>query len=122
MRPNWSRTLPRPLKIPGVMDLKTLADVRTLLGHLPKETRAKSTWRHVEAELKKAGADTAQVSIALQMVHHRAFNGLGCSYRWACRPWAYRRSIGLLFCPARFLLYARWPPCCFQLARQSATR
>jgi len=68
--PNWSRPLPRPLKIPDIMDLVTLADVRTLLGHLPKETRAKSTWQHVEAELKKAaaGGDTAQVSIALQMV------------------------------------------------------
>jgi hypothetical protein len=62
--------LPRPLKIPGVMDLKTLADVRKLLGHLPKETRAKSTWRHVEAELKNAAAgdDPRDVSVALQMV------------------------------------------------------
>jgi len=69
-RPNWSRPLPRPLKIPGVMDLVTLADVRTLIGHLPKETRAKSTWQHVEAELKKAaaGGDVAQVYVALQMV------------------------------------------------------
>jgi hypothetical protein len=69
-RPNWSRPLPRALTIPTVMDLKTLADVRTLLGHLPKETRARDTWRHVEAELKKAaaGADTTQVSIALQIV------------------------------------------------------
>ena len=52
------------------MDLFTLADVRTLLGHLPKETRARDTWRHVEAELEKAsaGGDTTQVSIALRMV------------------------------------------------------
>jgi hypothetical protein len=44
--------------------------VRALIGHLPKETRAKSTWQHVEAELDKAavGGDTAQISIALQMV------------------------------------------------------
>jgi hypothetical protein len=44
-RPNWSRILPRPLTIPTVMDLITLADVRALLGHLPKERRAKSTWQ-----------------------------------------------------------------------------
>ena len=69
-RPDWSRPLPRAIKIPGVMDLKTLADVRTLLGHLPKETRAKDTWQHVETDLKKAaaGGDMAQMWVALQMV------------------------------------------------------
>jgi hypothetical protein len=62
--------LPRLLTIPTVMDLVTLADVRALLGHLPKATRAKSTWQHVAAELDKAaaGADPADVSVALQMV------------------------------------------------------
>ena len=55
---------------PDVIDFITLADVRTLLDHLPKETRARDTWQHVEAKLNKAaaGGDTAQVSIALQMV------------------------------------------------------
>ena len=32
-RPDYSRLLPRPLVISGVMTLKTLADVRELLGH-----------------------------------------------------------------------------------------
>jgi hypothetical protein len=52
------------------MDLTTLADVRKLLGHLPKQTREKSTWQHVAAELTKAaaGADPADVSVALRMV------------------------------------------------------
>jgi hypothetical protein len=52
------------------MVLVTLADVRVLIGHLPKETRAKSTWQHVEAALKQTatGGDTAQVWVALQMV------------------------------------------------------
>jgi hypothetical protein len=52
------------------MDLTTLADVRALLGHLPKATREKSTWQHVAAELDKAaaGADVADVSVALQLV------------------------------------------------------
>jgi hypothetical protein len=37
---------------------------------LPKETRAKSTWQHVEAELKKAaaGGDATELWAALQMV------------------------------------------------------
>ncbi|MGB6936364.1 MAG: hypothetical protein WBE14_06610 [Xanthobacteraceae bacterium] len=68
-RPNWSRPLPRALTIPTIMDLVTLADVRELLGHLPKETRAKSTWQHVKSELDKAagGADPVSLSVALQM-------------------------------------------------------
>jgi hypothetical protein len=44
-RPNWSRPLPRAMKIPGVMDLVTLDDVRKLIGHLPKETHTPSQWR-----------------------------------------------------------------------------
>ena len=69
-RPNWSRSLPRPLTIPTIVDLVTLADVGALLGHLPKETRAKSTWQHVKAELNKtaAGADPRDVSAALRLV------------------------------------------------------
>jgi hypothetical protein len=38
---------PRPLTIPTVMDLTTLADVRALIGHLPKEMHAKSTWQYI---------------------------------------------------------------------------
>ena len=65
-----SRALPRPLTIPHVMDLATLADVRTLMGHLPKEARAKSTWQHVEAALKQAATsgDTTELWAALQMI------------------------------------------------------
>jgi hypothetical protein len=52
------------------MDLVTLADVRTLLGHLPKETRARDTWQHVQAGLKQAaaGGETTELWAALQMV------------------------------------------------------
>ena len=66
-RPNWSRPVPRSLVIPDVMDLKTLADVRKLIEHLPRQFH---TWQHVEAELNKAaaGGDTEQVYVALQMV------------------------------------------------------
>ena len=54
--PELVAPLPRPLTIPTVMDLVTLGDVRALIGHLPKETRAKDTWQYVEAEMKKAAA------------------------------------------------------------------
>jgi hypothetical protein len=71
-RPNWSRPLPRPLVIPGVTPLKTLADVRALIEkRLPKEHREKSTWRHVAARLDEAargGGDTVDVAVPLQIV------------------------------------------------------
>jgi hypothetical protein len=47
-RANWSRPLPRPLVIPSVMTLRTLADVRELMRHLPAEHRNSRTWRYVE--------------------------------------------------------------------------
>ncbi|HEY2534110.1 MAG TPA: hypothetical protein VGJ20_40340 [Xanthobacteraceae bacterium] len=52
------------------MTLRTLADVRTLIGHLPKETRAKSTWQVVERPLDAAaaGGSVDDLSVALQMV------------------------------------------------------
>jgi hypothetical protein len=63
--------LPRPLVIPEVMKLVTLADVRELIErHLPaRHFRDKATWRVVAKDLKAAalGADPAEVSIALRM-------------------------------------------------------
>jgi hypothetical protein len=38
------------------MTLKTLADVRTLMRHLPPEHRERPTWRHFAAELEQAAA------------------------------------------------------------------
>lgn len=45
-------TLPRPITIPQVMTLKTLADVRKLIGLIPEERRELSTSQHVEATLQ----------------------------------------------------------------------
>ncbi len=70
--PNWSRPLPRPLVIPKVMTLATLADVRDLVEkHLPAHCRDKATWRYIARRLADAaagGADTADVAIPLRMV------------------------------------------------------
>jgi hypothetical protein len=69
-RPNWSRRLPRPLVIPDVMTLTTLADVRAQIAHLPAQHRDRSTWQHVVDELNTAtfGGDTVDVSVALRLV------------------------------------------------------
>jgi hypothetical protein len=52
------------------MTLRTLADVRELLGHLPERCRYKSTWQHVIACLEKAtlDGDTQNVAVPLKMV------------------------------------------------------
>jgi hypothetical protein len=69
-RPDRSRKLPRPLKIPTVMTLTTLADVRELVEHhLPAESRKRDTWRHVVAQLNTArGVDVKDAVIALRLV------------------------------------------------------
>jgi hypothetical protein len=70
-RPDWSRMLPRPLVIPTVMTLRTLADVRELIRHLPKERRGFDSWRHVAKTLDEAARcaiDPADVSVALRLV------------------------------------------------------
>ena len=69
-RPDRTRPLPRPLIIPGVMKLRTLADVRELVEkHLPADYRQKDTWQHVAAQLAEAasGGDIMDVSIALRL-------------------------------------------------------
>jgi hypothetical protein len=69
-RPNWSRPLPLPLVIPDVMTLKTLADLRQLMRHLPEDRRARSTWRQVAVDIEAAaaGGDIAGAAIALRIV------------------------------------------------------
>ena len=68
--PDWSPPLPEPLVIPKVMTLTTLADVRKLIRLLPSETRSKSTWQHVAAELNATarGRDAVHVAVPLMMV------------------------------------------------------
>ena len=71
-RPDWSRPLPRPLTVPDVLTLETLADVRTPVEkHLPTEYRSKFTWRQFAGLLKRVAEghqDVAEVSTALRIV------------------------------------------------------
>jgi hypothetical protein len=61
--PDWSRTLPQPLVIPGLMTLATLADVRTLLDHVPAEHREKENWRYAAAKLDEAARGASVVEV-----------------------------------------------------------
>jgi hypothetical protein len=61
---DWSRKLLRPLKIPGVMTLGTLADVRKALGHLPDGHREFETWQHVRDCLNEAASGRSSSSDA----------------------------------------------------------
>jgi hypothetical protein len=62
--------LPASLAIPKLVTLKTLGDVRELLGHLPKEHQAKTTWRHVAKTLD----DAARGGDARKACYHRAMS------------------------------------------------
>jgi hypothetical protein len=68
--PDWSRELSRPLTISGTIRLKTLADVRELMRHLPSEHRRRPSWRYVEAEITDAArsGDVVGALAALRMV------------------------------------------------------
>jgi hypothetical protein len=52
------------------MTLRTLADVRELIRHLPKERRDFDTWQHVIKTLEQAAhsGDVVDVDVALRMV------------------------------------------------------
>ncbi len=69
-RLTWSRPLPRPLVIPKVMTLRTLADVRELMRHLPEDRRSRPTWRQVAADIEAAAGDgdVEGAAIALRLV------------------------------------------------------
>ena len=61
--------MPRPIVIPEIMTLKTLADARSLMRHLPIGHAQRPIWKHVASELAKAAAhgNAAEASIALRL-------------------------------------------------------
>ncbi len=68
-RADWSRALPQPLIIPGVMTLVTPADVRELMRHLPEDRRSRPMRRQVAADIEgaAAGGDIEGAAIGLRM-------------------------------------------------------
>ena len=69
-RSDWSRRLPRPLTIPGIMTLATLADVRTLIEKYFPHCRDRTITRHVADRLAEAacGDDAASVTVPLMII------------------------------------------------------
>ena len=69
-RPDWSRKLPRPLKIPTLTTLRTLGNIRALLGHLPADRRKLNTWRHVADRVVNParGGDINDAATSLRLV------------------------------------------------------
>jgi hypothetical protein len=69
-RPDWSRKLPRPLKIPIITTLRTLGDIRALFSHLPADRRQQSTWRHVADRIADParGGDINDAVTSLRLV------------------------------------------------------
>jgi hypothetical protein len=70
-----SRRLPRPLTIPKVMTLTTLADVRRLIEHVPADRRKLQTWRHVAGQITAAAWGTVDVADAIIALAHGAVYG-----------------------------------------------
>jgi hypothetical protein len=58
--------LPLPITIPGAMTINTIADVRELLKHIPKEKRALARWQHLEAALN--AGDPVETAAVLKLV------------------------------------------------------
>jgi hypothetical protein len=70
-RSDWSRRLPRPLTIPGIMTLATLADVRTLIKkYFPTRRRDRTIPRYVADRLAEAARDdnTANATVSLTII------------------------------------------------------
>ena len=80
-RANWARRLPRPIIIPEVMTVSTLADARDLVErHLPADRRTKETWQYVSKLLVDAAqgeTDARHVEITLRL----AMEGMTCRPR-----------------------------------------
>ncbi len=79
-KPDWSRPLPRPLTIPTVMKLSTLADVRDLVEkHSPPTYCRKPAWKHVSSQLAEAAQgekDLLEICVSLRLV--LALEGVEC--------------------------------------------
>jgi hypothetical protein len=84
-RPNWSRPLSRPLHIPDVMIMVSLADVRMLIErHLPAAYRERPHWQAVARDLEVAAAGGDPNDVATALMFAFAVEGI------ACRPRAKR--------------------------------
>jgi hypothetical protein len=79
--PRLVASLPRPLTIPTVMKVVTLADARAPMRHLPDAHAKRPMWKHVAGEFAKtaAGGDSLEASIALRLA--LMIEGVECHLR-----------------------------------------
>jgi len=88
--------LPRPIIIPGIATLVTLADVKSLIERdLTTRCRQKAAWRYVAERLVEAArdGDTMRVAVALRMV--LSMEGIEC--RPQATPRRRRSAVGSLW-------------------------
>jgi hypothetical protein len=78
-RPDWSRRLPRPLTIPGIMTLATLADLRTLIKkYFPTGRRGRTIPRYVADRLAEAARDDDMTSATVPLMIILALERVPC--------------------------------------------
>jgi hypothetical protein len=67
-----------PVTPATVTTLKTLADVRVLIQHLPEDRREKPTWQHITAQLEQAAAGVDMVDLGIALRLALMLEGLEC--------------------------------------------
>ena len=69
----WSRPLDKPVKLPGGLVLKTLADAGAFILDLPGHIKQRNSWQRATDLLLKAASGTASVEDATAQIEQALF-------------------------------------------------